>query len=163
MKFGPGRISLSDINGGVLSAGVVPWPRLTQDGVINANSGLVTLTGLPTSIFVGSPLNNLAAQDRIIANVKVTVTKGGTTGLTSVRLRQSAGTATVRWESTATEVQNVETAQPNGSVWICTFTVIGYANVGGSSTFEVDGISAGSNGTVAVGDGQLALYVFRNS
>lgn len=144
---------------GLLGAALVPLSLMRIDEQAAQNAGAVTVTGAATDI-VSLPSMTVSAGDRIWVVGKVEMSKGATGGLSTIYALPSAGTATIVEGVDGLgfrESQNHPAASTNdwsiGSLWAVT--------VGGTLTLTLRGTSNGSDGTVAVGAGELRALVLR--
>ncbi len=134
--------------------GIVPLARMQAEEQSAENAGAVTLLVGATAIATLASMN-VVAGDRILVAGLVAVTKGATTGLIRINVTKSAGTATIVWGVNKADLVDERPNILNGS--LNQFALFGICEVTGTGTLtlQLAGLSAGSNSTVAIGDGDL--------
>jgi hypothetical protein len=134
---------------------------LTFDEDSSENAGIVTLlstTTLITSIDFGT----VKVGDRIHIDAAVGFTKGGTLGAMSTQLAKKSGdTAVIEFVHDSTTLFQKTPAY--GSAVTGNLAMSAILKVTGAGTLELEfsGASAGSDSTVAAGDGELYGYFLR--
>lgn len=156
MKFLPGLVTLSQIAGGVLAGGTVPFPRLLRYSGGGAFSNVVI--GAGTNLVTASP-GPILVGDTVLFFGAGGMTKGATAG-------QSEFTATVVG-STATLVGGAggppradqwDDSTPAGASWNGCLVAQFVCTVAGNLTLNLNGTSLGSNSTV--NNGRMDFFVF---
>lgn len=146
---------------GKVSAGIVPLARMQRTEGDAANSGSVTVNVSLITI-VTLNLGTVNSGDRILISAAAGLTKGGTTGLTTVLVQQDSGTATIAALSGETRLFAPTTTHLLNTLF--TFPVNGIIRVTGTGTLvlKLAGTSSSSDSTVAIGAGQLHAIVLNN-
>jgi len=160
MKFGVGAPRLSDIVNGKLGAGIVPLARMQREKPSAKNAGAVAVLAANTTIQTLA-LQDVLANDLLLMSARVQGTKGGVAGNTDIFINKNAGTATFFAYNDRLLLDRRHFNTPAGAVIIETLVGIFVIFTGGTLTLEVSGASAGSNLTVAIGDGQIEALVLR--
>lgn len=155
-----GGIRLDDIIGGTLNVGNVPIGRVAQSIVSSSNGGLVTLTASDT-IILTLGLGFAFSDVQILLQVGMLGTKGATSGRSKVRIFQSTGTAVADFRTTTQEF-GVSSFVSANDVWNVCYTGILEITTSGTITIGVNGLSAGSDMTIAAGECALHGMVLRN-
>jgi len=148
-----------DLTNDKFTLGTVPLARMQRAEVTATNAGAVTLLAGLTSI-VSLNLGNVVAGDRIVLKGAAQVTKGATSGATQLGFKQTAGTATVQYQGrAATAEYNTEDSQANGTTDLYEDMTEIEVTASGSLTVDFQGLSAGSNGTIGIGQGAAYALV----
>lgn len=128
------------------------------------NAGAITLSDPGTGFTVIAALASMSvvADDRIIVLGDVETTKGATGGLTDIRILKASGTATILFGNDLGDIQDGKNIAANITH---RHNLSGVIKVSGSGTLvlAIQGQSAGSNSTVAIGTGQLYALVIRGT
>jgi hypothetical protein len=150
-------LSGGGLTGGVTINGLPVYGRRAE--VAGANAGIVTPTASMQTV-VSLNLGNVSAGDRIRFYGWLTMSKGVTGGETRLQFVKVAGAAAITWAQQALTPKNGDELQ--GASTGCRFEVVGYAEVtgAGACTVEFQALSAGSNGTINVGDGFATAEVW---
>jgi hypothetical protein len=162
MEFVPGTISLDNVVGGTLLAGVVPLSRFRrgEDYQVNIDSKTVGVGG---TTLITCAVGGCKVGDRVIAVARMVMTKGATAGLTDTWIEASAGGGAVcEWGGGLPAATT--TYQPAAA--IMSQTVVGLGRIitaDGNFTFTLRAASAGSNGTVPIGGAAINVFVMRDS
>lgn len=155
MRLSYRGLSLGQITGGTLGAGVVPYERLFRALARNQNNAIVTVLAADTTV-VSLGSQNVVSGDIIHVVATLEIVKGGVAGTIDAFVAQLAGTATIFWGLAGVSIE-----QRTGSIGAgatTRLTLAGYAEVNASGTCELAlrSASAGSNSTVAIGKGQMS-------
>jgi hypothetical protein len=125
------------------------------------NAGAVTVNAVGVTI-VALPSMTVAVGDRVLVYSRVNLTKGATAGITTNTILKTSGTAVVvaynDFVNVLLEVyQNASEALTMKSAGLFKVTTAGTLTLG------LRAASNGSDGTVAIGDGQLHALVLRGT
>ena len=123
------------------------------------NAGIVTVLATATLIAQAGPYN-VSVGDLFIFSISCQMVKGATTGNSSFSLFQSAGTGTVIFQAGSFQAWNI-VVHTNGVGWTDWRCLIGRCTIAGTATFQLTGVSAGSNSTVAANAGRIGVEVYR--
>lgn len=145
-----------------------------SSGLIDPNSigGGLAMTGetssenaVPVTIIVSTEITTInfgavTSGDRIYVSSWVAATKGGTSGLTSISIDKKSGTATISTYHDQSGLYSQRTHPASAAEY---FTTHGVLKITGSGTLEISlsGTSAGSNSTVATGNGDLYAFFLK--
>mgnify|MGYP001594987112 CR=1 FL=1 len=102
----------------------------------------------------------VAAGDRVILAAIVPLTKGATAGIEKIQAVKQIGTATIQAYNDTSEIQASRQLLANEVRNILLSGVV-KVTVSGTLTIRVQGISDGSDSTIAIGAGQLYVLVLR--
>ena len=150
---------ISDVGRQLL--GVTPLDLMQRTEVNGENGGSVTVPAGGISI-LNISLGTVKAGDRILVAGSITIAKGVTGGQTLLRIEKFSGTATIQTFNDRTSIaidddtQNASTTFVRDGFGIIKVTGTGTLNL------EIVGFSLGSDGTVAIGNGQLHAIVLDN-
>ena len=88
--------------------------------------------------------------------------KGATAGLTTLILQIDSGTAIIEWDDTNPAARNMKYQNASEDLWT---EVVGVAKVTGAGTLVLGlyGTSAGSNGALTAGEGQIYALALKGS
>ena len=117
------------------------------------NAALVTVLIGNTDV-VTLNLGTVSVGNRIIFNWKMGMLKGGTGGLTTMLLLKDSGTAVVEFYHNSINVRE-DRNQFASQQWTIVGSAVAKITTGGTLTIIVRMSSAGSNGTINAGDGEL--------
>lgn len=138
---------------GLLGNSLVPLSLLTKDDQVASNAGVVTVLSTTTTIVSLASLT-VAIGDLVLIEAQSTLNKGATTGIDSVGVGKTAGTATIAWENNQTSIFdtiNIGASQP----YEAHLSGIARVTGAGTVTFSLQATSQGSNSTVPIDGGQL--------
>lgn len=152
------RLSLDTVTG-LLGASKIPLSLLRVDEQTAQNAIAVTVGAGATTI-VNLASVTVAVGDRIVFTAQVIMLKGATAGLTTMQVNKSSGTATIALGVDATVAEDAH-EQPNATTHKFTLSGVFQVTGAGTAVITLGGLSAGSNGTVAIGDGDLHAMVLR--
>lgn len=124
-----------------------------------SNAGLVTLTGSYVTIKT-LDIGTFDVGAKIRIDVYVETYKGGTAGNTTVRLKKDSGTGVIEFFDGMTQVLARQSCVINEE-WNVLMSVIGQITTAGTIVLLIEGISSGSDTTVAVNAGQLYALVLK--
>jgi hypothetical protein len=150
-----------DVTTPIHSSIVVPLGRMQRAESSDENGGIVTVLVTETSIVTLGSLGTVVVGDRILVCGYVEAVKGGTAGNTLIEISKGTGTATIVFLNSAAFIRQRHYCQIGGTD---NWAIFGIAKVtvGGTLTFKLTGLSAGSDSTVAAGSGQLHAIVLNN-
>ncbi len=156
------RVNIQTTDGKIL-LGVVPLARMQVAESIVTNTVAVTVTAAQT-IVVSSASVTVALGDRLLIFGEAFLTKGATAGRTEIVLQNTGGTGLVtgprHLSSAGGDVEQSQTAS-GGLLFGC--GTIYHVDNAGTITMSVVMTSAGSNGTVAIGDCGIHLIVLQGT
>lgn len=139
--------------------GALRWPNLIRAVDRNVNGGAVVIGAGLTSIFDFSQLT-VTAGERLFYNIFIKAQKALTGGMNEIELVKIAGTAAILVGSTEQNFRQSGNILANGSYWVALNGLI-FVSASGTLTMRVRGTSAGSNTTIAIGDGIFNVEVLR--
>lgn len=160
MEFQPGAISLSQIAGGILASGVVPFPRFETDFQQMENAA-------PVDVAVDTTVNEVTTAaakvgDRVLAFARMRILKGGVGGRTTNQIMRSAGPGGCNF-SLEGSGRTSECEQVANVRWSETNVALGEVTIAGAMTFRQRQSSFGSNGTVNTGEACLSVWIIPGS
>lgn len=141
---------------GVMTAGTVPVDRIKRTEANGTNAAAVTVTAAST-IVATIDLGTVNTGDRVLISARVAGTKGATAGQTTALLSAS-GTASISVYGGHTSIDPSTPASGVTGFALNSWVVV---TAGGTLTVGVNGISAGSDLTVAISDSSIVGVVFR--
>ncbi len=158
------RLTL-DISNGLLGAGLIPLSLLQVQESFASNAGAVAVLAANTTV-VSAAVITVAVGDRILIGYEVAHLKGAVAGDSRFFLQQTAGAGTVLFLNNAGALAGVGAIanlpnQVNATTWPASGFVEARATVAGTVTLSLVGASQGSNGNVAIGDGQIHVAHLR--
>ncbi len=133
--------------------GIVPLARMQVDEQSASNAGAVTVTTSLTAVVLLASMN-VVAGDRILYQGFMNLAKGVTAGTTSMVVDKSSGTATIQVYNTGSTAGNSHDQTASITHKLESSGIIKVTGTG-TLVLRIAGVSNGSNGTVAIGDGQL--------
>jgi hypothetical protein len=144
---------------GLLGAALIPLSLLRVGESFASNAGIITVLAGNTTIVSAAQIT-VAIGDRILIGYDCRVLKGAATGVTNLFIQKTAGGGTVLFYNNAGIWAGAGALSENpGHVNATQITRPGFvearATAAGTVTLSLIGTSAGSNGTVAIGDGQI--------
>ena len=125
---------------------------------IASNAAVITLPSTPSTTIATLGLGNVLTGQRILCIAEVSSTKGGTAGLTRISILKDSGSASIDFYglfSTAIQ-QGYHPASTNMTISISTIMRI---TGNGTLTIALEGLSAGSNASIATNDGVIHAIV----
>jgi hypothetical protein len=139
MEFVQGEISLDDISGGTLGAGVIPLARMLRAEEYAENVADVTVTAGGTEIVALSSMT-LVAGDRVLVMAQFDGLKGAVNGGLQISINKWAGTAVGVF---AASLGSVFFEQYIGATKSVGATLVGFwrCTTGGTATFSLRGVS----------------------
>ncbi len=162
MIYGLGTVSLSDVTFGTLNTGIVPHGNLIRTSAWDRNLAPVTVLGADTDIVVGTSLT-VTANDLVLVFASLYMLKGAPAGMSYARVMLHAGTATLVFLGNRTYVANRIPSQPAGGIWETTIATMVRVTGSGTMALKLTGWSNGSNGAVAIDEGQLGVWALYGS
>jgi hypothetical protein len=144
---------------GLLGTGLIPLSMLRVDEETGQNAGVVTILAAATQI-VSLASMTVAVGDRIFWSGFARVLKGATTGHTQVFCNHVSGTAVLA-EALGLTGADLDINQANATTEFRRISGIYMVTGAGTAVLGLGGLSAGSNSTVAINDGQLHALVLR--
>ena len=123
-----------------------------------SNAAVITLPSTPSTTIATLGLGNVLTGQRILCIAEVSSTKGGTAGLTRISILKDSGSASIDFYglfSTAIQ-QGYHPASTNMTISISTIMRI---TGNGTLTIVLQGLSAGSNASIATNDGVIHAIV----
>lgn len=162
MEFQPGAVTLNDVIGGTLGAGVVPFPRYTEQEDEFTSTGVITVLNTWTNITTFA-LTGLSAGDRIIMCGKCQMEKGAVAGDNDYRFQMPSGTATIRWFDSNTSYGVKSANFPALTVDSRDIFCIAEVNGAGWANIDFEARSLGSNSSCAIGGTGAYIVVLPGS
>jgi hypothetical protein len=158
MRLRYNSVTLDQVVGGTLATGTVPLLRTMRTLVRNANGGIITVLAADTTVVLLSAAN-VVSGDIIHVTGMARLVKGGVAGAIHLHVVQVAGTASILWGFYGSEL-GIEIPSLGAGANIH-LPVSGYAEVDSSGTCQLALVatSAGSNASVAIGEGQFSAMV----
>ena len=144
---------------GLLGTGLIPLSLLRVDEQTAQNAGAVTVLAASTTIADLAQMT-VAVGDRIHVNGVVVALKGATAGLSTYGIAYALGTAVVAIGVDAVAVELAHD-QLNATTHVFTLSGMFLVTGAGTLTLRLYGRSAGSNSTVAIGNGDFHALVLR--
>ena len=142
-------------------------PNRFQDFVATTttqtNAGIVTVTAAGLVIVSSDTPTYLLGQWARVG-VDIRMLKGGASGLSELRLRRAAGTATMLNKDTDLSTRDLivsNTFHLAGATWNMVYGDWFECSLGGTYQWELFGNSGGSDSTVAIGDARIEIQSFR--
>jgi hypothetical protein len=114
------------------------------------SSGIKTLTAGGANIAALS-LGLLVPGQLVFVSATALVVKGATGGPTFFQLQKGAGLATLQWGANLTVLNVGVPSHLAGTSWNAQVMAMGRVTVGGDYTLSFDGVSQGSDSTIANG------------
>ncbi len=127
------------------------------------NTGVITVTAGGT-IVIAAKAFTLIVDQWLWVSIDVTMLKGASTGVSSVQLNKAAGTATVLWHGINADTEPPVWAMPSqssGRTWEVVTGALVQCSVAGTYQPMVVGKSGGSDGTIAIGNGKIQVFLIR--
>lgn len=150
---------------GLLGTALIPLSLLRVQESFASNAGAVAVLAANTTV-VSAAVITVAVGDRILIGYEVAHLKGAVAGDSRFFIQQTAGTGTVLFLNNAGALAGVGAIanlpnQVNATTWPASGYVEARATVAGTVTLSLVGASQGSNGNVAIGDGQIHVEHLR--
>jgi len=142
--------------------GARAWSELRKSFQEASNAGVVTVTAGGIEV-INSGSMQVAVGDVLFVNVYVKMTKGGTAGHSDLTTGQSIGTGAVKFIGAFVNAFEEFDPQPINAIWSLVRTYMFIVTTAGTLTMQVFGSSAGSDGTVQIGNGRISVTVIRGS
>ena len=162
MRLTPGGIRLDDILGGTLNVGTIPAPRFRRfEGQATNGIGL-TITAAGVDI-ITLDCGSVVAGDRFFIQGLVDMVKGLTAGRSSVSLLQHAGTAGIAFGESETAAVESDSGVPASEAARFSPCAMGKVTSSGTLTLKLRGVSAGSDSTVAINNGEIHVWIIPGS
>ncbi len=155
MKISQRAQSLSDITGGTLNSGVVPWPRISRSLVRGENTVAITVTNVDTLI-KGFSIGNVVNTDVIIVWGRAQLTGRTVVGDLFLGLRKNSGSSPIEWLFDNVFAGERIVSAAGAGTHLMTICALAMVTGDGDLVLELFGNSQGSNATVAIGEGQIA-------
>ena len=162
MEFQPGAISLSQIAGGILSSGTVPFQRFQRFFDQVENPGIVTLTAAMVQI---NYMATTGAQvgDYILAWSRLAGTKAGIAGRVLHTIEWRTGPGVVDWLIVGPTVSSYGSNVPANQPWAEVFFALGIITTGGNMALRTQGSSIGSNFVIPGVNASLSAWIIPGS
>lgn len=153
------------VDTGLLGTALLPLSMLRVQESFASNAGAVAVLAANTTI-VSAAVLTVAIGDRILIGYEVAHLKGAVAGDSRFFIQQTAGAGTVLFLNNAGALAGIGAIanlpnQVNATTWPASGFVEARATVAGTVTLSLVGASQGSNGNVAIGDGQIHVEHLR--
>lgn len=123
----------------------------TNGGVVNLTVGEIDIVTLGSMAFTLGQLVFFMAQ--------VDATKGATLGAIELTMEFLTGTGAVQWRTAQTRFSRLHPGVPVGNTFRGVLSGLAVCTTAGNATPRLRGQSFGSDSTVGIGSGQLAIRV----
>ncbi len=162
MRFQTGPSSLSDISGGILASGVVPFQRFTR-AIGDVENTAVINPGIALTILNQIPVVGAVAGDRLIVWARFEMTKGATPGLTVHEVDQTGAPGVVDFMLEGAFGNERYDPHAANSMMSRVHSRVGVVTTGGAFNIDQYLASMGSDGTVAIGGAGLSVWLYAGS
>lgn len=159
MRSSAGVTTLSDISGGTLSSGVVPWGRMLRTQALGELAANVTIGTVMTTI-LDVDCGTVTTEDRVLIDLQVSAQPVTADRDALFEIVQGAGTAVVQFNNNDTETLEeigLLLSNPFPRVW--NRFAIARVTTGGSLTLRLRGRVEVGTATVVAADTTMACYV----